>query len=125
MERNSPIKLVDVWNTSPELYFYKQSVKEINTILDEVEKGILDSYSALCMIDSILVYHNVSTHKPVTDSTLLNSTRDLSATRDCKSCRIVMPDDIKTDVKELSCYNGETWLRLPVSKVSGSIERET
>lgn len=125
MERNSPIKLVDVWNTSPELYFYKQSVKEINTILDEVEKGILDSYSALCMIDSILVYHNVSTHKPVTGSTLLNSTRDLSATRDCKSCRIVMPDDIRTDIKELSCYNGETWLRLPVSKVSGSTSIET
>lgn len=127
MERNSPVKLVDVWNISPALYPYQQSVKEINTILDEAEKGILDSYSALCMIDSVLVYHNISTHRPVTertDSTFLNSTRDLSAARDCKNCRIVMPDDIRTDIKELSCYNGETWLRLPISKVPRSTEKE-
>lgn len=119
MERSSPIKLVDVWNVSPELYRCQQSVKEINTILDDAENGILDSYSALCMIDSILAYHNISTHRSVTritGSTLLSSTRDLSATRDCKSCRIIMPDDVKTDRQELLCYNGERWFKIPISK---------
>lgn len=127
MRENSPIKLVDVWNTGPELYLCQQAVKEINTILDDAEKGILDSYGAVCMIDSILVYHNVSTHRSVTritGSTLLSSTRDLSATRDCKSCRIIMPDDVRTDRKELLCYNGETWLKLPISKLPGFTGKE-
>lgn len=126
MKDNSPIRLVDIWNKGPDFYRYEQAIKEINRILDEASKGILDSYSALCMIDSLLVYYSVSTHRTLIkngEDHLFGSTRDLSSSRDCKGCRLIMPADIKTDRKELLCYNGDKWIKIPISRPPESAEK--
>ena len=119
MDNDDPIKLVDIWNQGPNIFRWKQTVNEINKILDDAANGLLDCYSALGFIDSCLSCHGCSTHKTIVrigEDCLLNSNRDLSASRDCQRCRIILPADIKTDREQLTCYNGERWIKIPISK---------
>lgn len=118
-EESNPIKLVDVWNKGGNQYRWEKTIKGINSILDDAANGLIDAYTAIGFIDNCLVHYDVSTHKTLlrfAGLELLSSPRDLSAARDCQSCRVIIPDGIKINRQELLCYNGERWFKIPISK---------